>query len=652
MTYNNIFKLTQTTETRIRKNPLLNLDTFIIPSPFVRDSSLVKDYNHSYIWVDEREILGYMLVYSDEEKKIFHIYKIVVSPFGRGKGIGQSFIKYLAMNVPDDSEIYLYLWEKQADTLEFFKEQGFKLGDTIVYRNLVYYLITADKNAIISDKENYSNILEEHAEIGKTRHDARKLVRLLSHMVDSLSSENCDKIVEDINRETTTLINILNYFRDSRKIMHEVNLRELILYRIVPYIQASPIKCCLQVKFNTKNTVVLGYHENIGRALINIISNSLDAIEEKGIKGAIKISLAERKNEIILSIRDNGAGIPPELLEKDVNGIPLFVGKTTKQRKAGEGLGTIQIYSTFGDENINVTSSKSGTGWKIAFKQSGNRIDQRFVKMNRRYNEFSSLWENFDPEKQLSRNDVIRYIWQLRKMEIFLFDLILMFSTHNNIRTIYRQHLSFIHSEGGKKSHKEFIFSLQSDKEILKEWFYEISKEIKTRFNYLKKNIPDFNSYCGALLKSYGQSLENVIIFTIDPETGNFLASDRKLAEHLDFVQYLGKPREQLLRGEFSGDINNDDKPVTLGVWTIKSEEDLMNKLKLIKQAAQRLIDNGIHASKRLAFYQTTYPNHSRDIDSDKSTTLEKITNMPDMELKKFIKESEENEISFMMQID
>ncbi|MDC7228640.1 MAG: GNAT family N-acetyltransferase [Spirochaetales bacterium] len=647
-----IFKLTPTIETRIRRNPLLNLDTFIIPSPYVRDSEIEKDYDHSYIWIEEREILGYMQVYSDAEQKTFHIYKIVVSPFGRSRGIGKAFIHHLADMVPVDAEIYLYLWEKQPDTLEFFKEQGFTLGESIVYRNLVYYLITGTKEKLLNKRDKEKKDLPESAEIGKTRHDARKIVRLLSHMVDSLSAENCDKIVEDINRETTTLINMLNYFRDSRKIMHEVNLRDLILDRIVPFVQASHIKCCLQIKLNTKNATVLGYHENIGRALINIVSNSLDAIEEKGIKGFLKISLAERNDEIILSIRDNGIGISEDLLKKDDSGRPEFVGKTTKHRKAGEGLGTIQIYSTFGSENISIQSSSKGTGWKIRFHHSTVRIDQRYMKMHRRFSEFQDLWEEFNLEKKLTRNEIITYIWQLRKMEIFMFDLILMFSNYNNIRSIYRTILGFFENPGGGKKLREFIYSLKSERVILNDWLFNISKDIKKRKTYLLDTVGDIDLYTGARLKSYGQAFENVIIFTMDPETGNFRASDRKLAEHLDFAQYLGKPRNELLRGEFSGDINNDEKPIALGVWSIDSEEDLLEKLKLIRQAAVKMIEMGIHRKKRLAFYQTTYPNYRRDIDSDKSTTFHEMANCSDEELLRFAREVDDEEFDFLMQVD
>lgn len=649
---NSIVKLTPKIESRIRKNPLLNMDTFIIPSPFVRDVGLEKDYDHSYVWMEEGEILGYLLVYSDVQQKSFHIYKLVSSPFGRGRGIGQAFLTHLAGNVPAKSLIYLYLWEKQADTLEFFQTRGFKLGDSIVYRNLVYYHIHARKERLLKKGKTVLAKSPEAAEIGKTRHDARKIVRLLSHMVDTLSVENCDKIVEDINRETTTLINMLNIFRDSRKILHEVNLKDLILERIVPYVQASPIKCCLQIKINTKNSVVLGYHENIGRALVNIVSNSLDAIEEKGIKGFIKISIAEQHEDIILSIRDNGIGIDQKLLALDESGCPEFVGKTTKERHSGEGLGTVQIYSAFGPENISISSSSGGTGWKIRFSQSHAEIDSRFVKMTRRFNEFKDLWEDMDLALSEDRTDYITYIWQIRKMEIFLFDLILLFSNYHNIRTIYRTILAFLQDTIDEQKLREFVFSSRSDHEILRSWLFEITLEIKNRMDHLKAVTDDFDSFKGALLKSYGQALENVIIFTMDPESGDFLASDRKLAEHLDFVPYLGKERHELLRGEFAGDLNNDDKPISLGVWNVDSEEDLMSKLKLMRTAAEKMIKIGIHKAKKLAFYQTTYINYTRDIDTYSSTTFGEFAILSDEGLRKFIRETDNEGCDFLMQVD
>ncbi len=62
----------------------------------MKDPGLKKDYNFSYVFMVDGELLGYILVYSDKEKKKFMIYKVITSPFGRGKGIGTLLIEYLA----------------------------------------------------------------------------------------------------------------------------------------------------------------------------------------------------------------------------------------------------------------------------------------------------------------------------------------------------------------------------------------------------------------------------------------------------------------------------------------------------------------------------------------------------------------------------
>ena len=134
-------------------------------------------------------------------------------------------------------------------------------------------------------------------------------------------------------------------------------------------------------------------------------------------------------------------------------------------------------------------------------------------------------------------------------------------------------------------------------------------------------------------LKAMVRLLKNSIIFTIDPESGRFYATDRKLAEHLDFVPYLGKERDFLLRGEFKGDVNNDNQPVFLGLWSVENREDLENKLKLLRNGANTLIGMGLHPEKKISFYQTTYPRYIYDVDTYRSLTLRKLGSMDDDEL-------------------
>jgi len=650
----NIQPLTEAIEEQVLRNPLLNIDTFIIPSPYIRDPDIEKNREYSCVWIDEGEILGYMQVYTDRYRRNFHIYKLVTSPFGRGRGIGTAFIEYLASKIPGNGRVYLYIWEKQGDTIEFFMNKGFRQGDPMVYRNLVYCHLLADKHDILiieGQKKEYDSTVA-YEEIGKTRHDARKTLRLMSNMVDMLSVDNADRIIEDINRETTTMINMLNSFRDNMLTLHKVNLQEVILERIVPYIEASTTPSELHLELKTRSALVPGSFINIGRALINMVSNSLDAISETDRKGIIRISLTRENDDIFLELSDNGTGMAKEKLIKNSEGIPAFVGRTTKGNKTGEGLGTRQIYATFGAGNIEVTSMPGkGTTWKIRMEKVSGQLNKWYISMERRLNEFKVLWEKPEVYQGADRNAIIASIWQLRKMEIFLFDLILKFSKFHNIRTVYRTVLSYLEGAVSWETLIKEVSSYRCEYEIMKTWLLEISQEIKSRKDKLALAVRD-GDFRGAMFKSYGQAYENIIIFTMDPKTGNFLATDRKLAEHLDFAPFLGREKEELLRGEFIGDMNNDSKPIFLGVWTVRSAEDLIEKIKMIRSGARMLLEMGIHPQKKLSFYQTTYMRHSEDIDTNKSCTFAELASCPDEELHNYIRKADDEFQNFFAAAD
>lgn len=649
-----IRQFTPEVEKRVQKSPLLNIDTFIIPSPYIKEGGIELDYEHSFYWAEEGEILGCIQVYSDKLNTSFHIYKIVTSPFSRGRGIGTMFIRHLAAKIPEDALIYLYVWEKQPDTMEYFKAQGFTLGDTIVYRNLVYYHLSATPRDILETAESESSVSDLKGEdIGKARHDARKTLRLLSHMVDSLSSSNSGKIIEDINRETTTLINILNRFRDTFNRIHEVNLRDLIIERIVPYVEASSIPCRLHFSIDTDSSEVLGYYMNISRAIVNIVSNSLDAIKEKGEKGVLHIDLRNKGKKVVLRIKDNGIGMSSEMLVRGVDGLPAFVGKSTKSWKEGEGLGSVQIFSVFGKHNIDIKSGPGkGAVWTIRFDPPPRGVSERiYTQLERRFNEFQNLMEVGRITAESPRSAVISYIWQMRKMELYLYDVILQFSKYHNIRTIYRIILAYLQGRTTQEALKRELRQFEHNQKRACDWLYLTASRIRERFINLSEVIP-LDEFGSQMFRSYGQAIDSVIIFTLDPETGKFLATDRKLAEHLDFAPYLGKDKEDLLRGEFAGDLNNHHQAITLGVWSISSREDLMRKLLLIQKGAKRLMELGLHGEKCLAFYQTTSVHSEVEVDPDASTTLEHMVSMSPEQLLQFSRHADTEMSDYLFIVD
>ncbi|MDF1567378.1 MAG: GNAT family N-acetyltransferase [Spirochaetaceae bacterium] len=646
--------LTPEIEERIRNNPLLNIDTFIIPSPYISDPSARKDPDHSYVWIDEGEILGYLLCYSSADGKEFLIYKLVTSPYGRGRGIGTEFLVHLAGMIPPESEVYLYVWEKQHETVEFFRNKGFDPKDSIVYRNMVYHRLSAKREAVLEKVGGEQKRAPAADEIGRTRHDARKTLRSLTAMVNALAPENAGRIIEDINRETTTLVNMLNMYRDSMAMAHEVNLQDLILERLVPYVETSKEKVELAINLSASKPVVLGHWLNIGRALVNLASNALDAMAETDRPSRLTISLEDSgESDVLLRIRDNGIGIPEELLLPGEDGKPLFIGRSTKGTGKGEGIGTAQIWSTFGSERLNIASRMGeGTEWSICFERSALGLTKRFSSLQRRFHELQGLHEEIEITEKSPRTDIITAIWQVRKREIFLYELLERFSRHHNIRDLYRTVLAYFQGSLSEKEFESQVSEWKGEHPALNAWLSVTARRVCRRHEQLASQV-DLAAFRGALFKSYGQSLEKVIIFTLNPATSEFLATDRKLAEHLDFVPYLGPDKDRMLRGEFVGDVNIDSNPIYLGVWSVNSQDDLLDKLRLLRDGVRTILDYGIHPEKKLSLYQTTYVRHSRDVDSDALTTFGEFSQMDDEEiLARFARDADDEMQGFLAALD
>lgn len=635
--------LTPDDEKRIRSIPFLNIDSLLIPSPYIKDKTIDIDYQHSYLWDEEGEYLGYLLVYSNPDKTKFHIYKQVTSPFGRGKGIGSAFMEKLVSDVAPESQVYLYVWEKLSSSIDFFMSKGFVYEEAIVYRKMKFHLMSANAETIqarIALEKNKDYSVAE--ELGKVRHDAKKALKILLDMVSMLSVDNCNKVIEDINRETTALLNTLNMYEDQITAYHEVQIKELITDRVIPFIEVAEVPCEIRLHLESKIPAVIGNYVNFSRALINVVSNSLDAIREADRKGIIEITLKETDDTVSLIIQDNGVGIDQERLTIGPDALPLFVGKTTKKGRTGEGIGTRQIFSTFGPTNIIVESFVGQfTRWTIQLNKSSQKGTLLLTELKSRYVMFIKSTETITVNEASSRTNVAAFIWQLRQMEIFSYDLIYHFSRYNNVRDIYRSIL--LYRYGGKDFQflKVELKKCRIDNEVIKSWLLGIVKRIKRNETYLHNHFP-FDEYKGILFKSYGQAVGRTIIFTLDPVSGRFHATDRKLAEHMDFVPYLSLNRDDLLRGEFVGDVRNIASPIHLGVWSVSTLDDLYDKLKLIRRGAQQLLQMGLKSDKHLSFYTTTYNLYSHEVDTMRTTTLGEMANTADDNLDQYVMSSDD----------
>jgi len=108
---------------------------------------------------------------------------------------------------------------------------------------------------------------------------------------------------------------------------------------------------------------VMGNYTQIQQILFNLLSNSRDALESRE-KKTIEISFDQSiSNQIGLIVKDNGAGIPQEILDKVMD--PFF---TTKDVNKGTGLGLSIVHNiikSFGGK-ISIDSTEGvGTTIKV-----------------------------------------------------------------------------------------------------------------------------------------------------------------------------------------------------------------------------------------------------------------------------------------------
>ncbi len=129
----------------------------------------------------------------------------------------------------------------------------------------------------------------------------------------------------------------------------------------------SPIlknkKIILELKLNY-NINILGYPNELGQAIINIINNSKDALMDSQVKDKmIFIETKKIKNYVTITIRDNAGGMPEDILSKIFN--PYF---STKTKKHGTGLGLYMTKIIIEDHfkgRLNICNFQNGTKVQI-----------------------------------------------------------------------------------------------------------------------------------------------------------------------------------------------------------------------------------------------------------------------------------------------
>ena len=151
--------------------------------------------------------------------------------------------------------------------------------------------------------------------------------------------EDLNLIAEETNRCKNIVSNLLNFARQGRLKISEVDIYDLINTILKPVRIKPEFKgISFSVECETHDTGIKGDSDQLKQVFLNVINNACEALEESEQK-KINIRISKIDAYINVEIRDTGSGIPKENMGKLFT--PFF---TTKKMGKGTGLGLAISY--------------------------------------------------------------------------------------------------------------------------------------------------------------------------------------------------------------------------------------------------------------------------------------------------------------------
>jgi two-component system, NtrC family, sensor kinase len=180
--------------------------------------------------------------------------------------------------------------------------------------------------------------------LGKVRADANTLAEI-TELTDTLR-DNLDKVVQHGKRADAIVKNMLLHSREGSGEHRSVDVNALVEESLnLAYHGARAEKQGFKINIEKLFDPAAGeadvFPQEITRALLNLISNGFYAATKRkeqdnsdGYEPTLTASTKNLGDQVEITIRDNGTGIPTEVREKMFN--PFF---TTKPAGEGTGLG-------------------------------------------------------------------------------------------------------------------------------------------------------------------------------------------------------------------------------------------------------------------------------------------------------------------------
>ncbi|MDR3253829.1 MAG: PAS domain-containing sensor histidine kinase [Endomicrobium sp.] len=179
----------------------------------------------------------------------------------------------------------------------------------------------------------------------------RSILKNIAANIESIANDLLEKYKITDNIKT-------NIDKTLQDICVDLNLRNILNSKRYQY-KAMNVIFKYSINSLYKFVFIKGDSSDFCRMISNLLNNSVEAMEDKN--GIINIDFIIKEEKVEIKIKDNGKGIPKEMVNKIMNNIDVG---TTKQ--GGHGIGMQQIKSTLKDMSAQILiESRENFGTEI-----------------------------------------------------------------------------------------------------------------------------------------------------------------------------------------------------------------------------------------------------------------------------------------------
>lgn len=237
-----------------------------------------------------------------------------------------------------------------------------------VEKNVQKELLLFEQSKMASLGEMIGNIAHQWRQplsIISTHASSIVLQKQIGILSDEELYDSCNKITENTKRLSDIITTFRNYLMETKE-KKDIDLQASV-HQSLEIINITLVDNGIELikDIDENPPIILSMVSGeFSEVIINIINNAKDILKEKNIEHPwVRIELKKFDTKVILSIEDNGGGVPIEIMDK------IFDQNfTTKDKSHGTGIGLYMSYRIITESlegKISVTNTQYGAKFII-----------------------------------------------------------------------------------------------------------------------------------------------------------------------------------------------------------------------------------------------------------------------------------------------